>query len=326
MSGTTHTAGAPDIDELAGIDATITPIVPPGSSAGQSMALVVAIMSFLACLTVGAVSLVNQSAATWQSQIAREATIQIRPARDFDVETALADARAIAAGFDGVRAARVIGRNETLGLLEPWLGTGLDLDELPLPRLVVITIDENDPPDFVAMRTAINEVVPNATLDDHRAWVSRLVTMARTMTFAGTCVLMLVLAALVMTVVFATRGAMAGNHEVIEVLHFVGARAGFIAGQFQQRFLWVGLRGAAAGGLAAIVVFVAIGVWAGRNLTTAEGEQLSAFFGDFAIGLGAYVGVLLVIGLVGVLTMLTTRITVLRVLYEIDEKRADPSR
>lgn len=315
-----------EIDELADIDATITPIVPPGTSAGQSMALVVAIMSFLACLTVGAVSLVNQSAATWQSQIAREATIQIRPARDFDVETALADARAIAAGFDGVRAARVIGRDETIGLLEPWLGTGLELDELPLPRLVVITIDEASPPDFAAMRAAINEVVPNATLDDHRAWVSRLVAMARTMTFAGSCVLMLVLAALVMTVVFATRGAMAGNNEVIEVLHFVGARAGFIAGQFQHRFLWIGLRGAAAGGLAAIVVFVATGVWANRNVTTAEGEQMSAFFGDFSIGLPAYVGVLLVIGLVGVLTMLTSRFTVLRVLFEIDEKRADPSR
>lgn len=308
------------------VDAPATPIVPPGSTAGQAMALVVAIMSFLACLTVGAVSLVNQSAATWQSQISREATVQIRPARDFDVETALAEARAIAAGFDGVRAARVIGREETLGLLEPWLGAGLELDELPLPRLVVITIDENAPPDFSAMRAAITEAIPNATLDDHRAWVSRLVVMARTMTLAGTCVLLLVLGALVMTVVFATRGAMAGNHEVIEVLHFVGARAGFIAGQFQNRFLVIGLRGAAAGGLAAILVFVVIGTWAGRNLTSAEGEQLSAFFGNFSIGLPAYAGVLLVVLLVGVLTMVTTRITVLRVLHEIDEKRADPSR
>lgn len=314
-----------EIDELAGIDAAATPIVPPGSTAGQAMALVVAIMSFLACLTVGAVSLVNQSAATWQSQIAREATVQIRPALDFDVETALQEARAIAAGFEGVRAARVIGRDETLGLLEPWLGAGLALDELPLPRLVVITIDENAPPDFAAMRMAIAEAVPNATLDDHRAWVDRLVAMARTMTFAGTCVLVLVLAALVMTVVFATRGAMAGNHEVIEVMHFVGARAGFIAVQFQNRFLWNGLRGAMAGGLAAVVVFIATSLWAGRNFASAEGQQLAAFFGDFAIRLPAYAGVLLVIALVGALTMLTTRITVLRVLYEIDEKRADPS-
>ncbi|MBO6554005.1 MAG: ABC transporter permease [Roseitalea sp.] len=302
-----------------------SPIVPPGNIAGQAMALVVAIMSFLACLTVGGVSLVGQSAATWQSQISREATVQIRPARDFDIETALAEAQAIAADYEGVRSARIIGREETLGLLEPWLGSGLGLDELPVPRLVVITIDETAPPDFAAMRAAITEAVPNATLDDHRAWVGRLVAMARTTTLAGLAVLALVMAALVMTVVFATRGALAGNHEVIEVLHFVGARAGFIARQFERRFLVIGLRGAAAGGAAAVAVFLVTGFWASRNLTSAENEQLSAFFGDFSMGAIAYVGVALVVVLVGALTMVTTRVTVLRVLYEIDEKRADPS-
>ena len=190
---------------------------------------------------------------------------------------------------------------------------------------VVITIDETAPPDFAAMRAAITEAVPNATLDDHRAWVGRLVAMARTTTLAGLAVLALVMAALVMTVVFATRGALAGNHEVIEVLHFVGARAGFIARQFERRFLVIGLQGAAAGGAAAVAVFLVTGFWASRNLTSAENEQLSAFFGDFSMGAIAYVGVALVVVLVGALTMVTTRVTVLRVLYEIDEKRADPS-
>lgn len=302
-----------------------TPIVPPGNIAGQAMVLVVAIMAFLACLTVGAVALVGQSAATWQGQISREATVQIRPAQDFDIETALVEAQAIAANFDGVRAARIISSQETLGLLEPWLGSSLGLDELPVPRLVMITIDEAAPPDFAAMRAAITQAVPNATLDDHRAWVGRLTAMARTTTLAGFGILALVLGALVMTVVFATRGALAGNHDVIEVLHFVGARAGFIAGQFERRFLLIGLRGGAIGGAAAIVVFLVVAFWMNRNLTSVENEQLSAFFGDFSFGMPAFVGVLSVIALIGLLTMLTTRVTVLRVLHEIDEARGDPS-
>lgn len=302
-----------------------TPIVPPGTIAGQAMVLVVAIMSFLSCLTVGAVSLVSQSAESWQSQVAREATIQVRPARDFDIDAALVDAQAIAAGFDGVRSARVVNPQETMELLEPWLGSTLGLDELPVPRLVVITIEEGNPPDFDAMRVAITDTVPNASLDDHRAWVDRLIAMARTTTIAGLVVLTLVLAALVMTVVFATRGALAGNHDVIEVLHFVGARAGFIARQFERRFLMIGLQGAACGGGAAVLAFMISSFWARGNLTSAESEQLSAFFGDFAIGLPTYIGVGLVVLFVGLLTMITTRITVFRVLYEIDEKRADPS-
>lgn len=303
-----------------------SPIVPPSNIAGRALSLVIAIMSFLACATVAAVSLVDQSATAWQSQISREATVQIRPARDFDIETALQEARTIASGFAGVTGAKIIGIEETSALLEPWLGSGLDLSELPVPRLVVVTINEKAPPDFDAIRTAITSAVPNSSFDDHRAWVDRLVSMANTTTRIGFVILALVLSALVLTVVFATRGALASNQNVIEVLHFIGARAGFIAAQFQRRFFWIGLRGSLIGGGIATVCFSVIKFWAGRNLTTAEGAQISALFGDFSIGQSAFVGVLIVVILVAILTTITARITVLRTLYEIDEQRADPTR
>lgn len=301
------------------------PIVPQTNIAGQSLTLLIAIMSFIACLTLGAVSLVDQSARTWQSQISREATIQIRPADGFDIETALEQARAIAADFNGVRDARIISQRDTAALLEPWLGSGLNFEELPIPRLVIVTIDESAPPDFTAMRALIDETIDNATLDDHRAWVSRLVSMARTTTLVGIAVLALVLAALALTVVFATRGAMAGNHDVIEVLHFVGARGSFIANQFQRRFLMIGLRGALIGGTLAMGAFFMTSGWAQRNLASVQGEQIAALFGDFAIGFNAYIGVCILIIVVGLLTALTTRQTVLNSLRDIDERRSDPS-
>ena len=49
--------------------------------------------------------------------------------------------------------------------------------------------------------------------------------MARTTVTIGMAVLVLMLSATVLSVVFATRGAMAGNGHIIEVLHFVGAEA-----------------------------------------------------------------------------------------------------
>ena len=53
----------------------------------------------------------------------------------------------------------------------------------------------------------------------------------------------LVIAATVLSVTFATRGAMATNRSIIEVLHLIGAKHGFIAGQFQRHFLALGLKG-----------------------------------------------------------------------------------
>ena len=60
-------------------------------------------------------------------------------------------------------------------------------------------------------------------LDDHRRWIDRMRTMAGTAVAAGVAVLALVLAVTVLSVTFATRGAMATNRPIIEVLHYVGA-------------------------------------------------------------------------------------------------------
>lgn len=293
-------------------------IVPSHNIAGRALISVIAIMTFLSCLTLGAVSLVSDSAAVWESQIAREATIQVKPADGVDMEAALETAANIAGGFAGVRQATIVDKDATARLLEPWLGAGLNIDELPVPRLVIVTIDENNPPDFAQMRAMLAPEVPTATLDDHRTWVDRLVSMARTTVTIGMGVLVLILSATVLSVVFATRGAMAGNGHVIEVLHFVGAEASFIAAEFRRHFLFTGMKGALAGGCAAIVVFLAFSWWSSMNFATPEETQASTLFGNFSIGFAGYAGVAIIILVIGALTAITSHITVVSYLTDID--------
>ena len=299
------------------------PIVPAGNVVGHALMIVIAIMTFLACLTIGAVSLVQSTAATWQSQISTEATIQIRPVEGQDMEALLNQASTIAQGFAGVKSTRIIDRAATERLLEPWLGTGLDIDELPVPRLVIVTLDEASPPDFAGIRAALVKQVPGASFDDHRNWVDRLVSMARSTVLIGTAVLALVIAATVLTVIFATRGAMAGNGHIIEVLHFIGADQNFVARQFERHFFWTALKGAAFGGALAIIIFLAIGWWSSHNLATPEADQATALFGNFSIGSGGYTGVVLIILAVSVLTMITTRMTVIAHLRRVDGRSGE---
>ncbi len=295
-----------------------TPIVPPANVAGRALMTVIAIMTFLASLTVGAVTLVSDTASQWQNDISREITVQVKPEEGLDMATTLVTIRDLALATPGIADATILDDAATARLLEPWLGEGLDLADLPVPRLVVITIDEDAPPDFFALATRLRAAVPAAELDDHRAWVSRLVTMARATVFVGVAVLTLVLIATVLTVVFATRGAMSGNRQIIEVLHFVGARSSFIAGEFERHFLRLGLLGAVAGGAVALVLFAAMGVWTTSNRATPEADQISALFGSFAIGWTGYVGVVVLIATVGGLTAFTSRLTVMRHLAAID--------
>ena len=293
-------------------------IVPRGSVAGTALTLVIGIMAFLASLTLGAVSLVNDTARGWQSDISREITIQVRPVEGVDMDEALVTVRKIAGGFAGVQSVSVVDEEAMARLLEPWLGTGLDMNELPVPRLVTLSINENNPPDLDALRSKIAVTVPGASLDDHRAWVDRLTTMAQATILGGLLIFILMMAATVLTVVFATRGAMSGNQHVIEVLHFVGAEQSYIAGQFQKHFLLLGLKGALAGGFLAILCFLIIGMWASSNVADPTTEQATALFGTFSVGLGGYLGTLILIFVIAMLTALTSRFTVFRHVGTLD--------
>ncbi|HCL67536.1 MAG TPA: ABC transporter permease [Rhizobium sp.] len=302
------------------------PILPSSNIQGNALMVVIAIMAFLACLTLGAVSMVRATAAGWQSQISREITIQIKPDDNLDMNKALVRARDLALTFVGTKDGVIMDDDATARLLEPWLGTGLDLEDLPVPRLVIVTIDETNPPDFAAMRELLKAEVPQAFLDDHRTWVNRLVSMARTTVLIGSGILVLVFVAMVLTVVFATRGALSGNRHIIEVLHFVGAEGSFVAQEFQKHFLKISLKGAVAGGLLAAALFAIASYWQSRTLATPQSDQAAALFGTFSIGYTGYLGIFATMIVIALLTTLTARLTVIRTIYEIDLIRSDPAR
>lgn len=295
-----------------------SPIVPRNSISGRALIAVVAIMTFLASLTIGAVLLINRSANEWRSEVMREVTIQVRPSAGRDIEADVQRAAALAKGAGGVAAVRAMSKDESARLLEPFLGAGLTLDELPVPRMVVVTLQSGVAPDFAPLRQALAAEVPTASLDDHRGWISRMRAMATSAVAAGIAILVLMLIATVLSVSFATRGAMATNRPVIEVLHFIGARNRYIAGHFQRHFLVLGLQGGLIGGGTAIVMFAVaelLGRWFGG---TAAGDQMSALFGTFSIGTAGYGAVVAVILLIALVTAFTSRNTVNRTLEAID--------
>src|SRR5665213_4610763 len=101
----------------------LSPIVPRASISGRALVAVVAIMTFLASITTGAVLLVSASAAEWQSEVASEITIQVRPqaGRDLDRDTAaVADAMQ---AQPGILEIKPFTKAESAKLLEPWLGS-----------------------------------------------------------------------------------------------------------------------------------------------------------------------------------------------------------
>lgn len=315
---TSSTKPAPETPADRPKSRRLGPIVPASSVSGRTLLIVIAIMTYLASLTLGAVDLTRRTAAGWERDVVRETTVQIRPADGLDLDAAAAAVERLARETKGVAEVRPYSKAETARLLEPWLGSGLALDDLPIPRLVVLKLSADETFDADDLTAALKRDVPSATLDDHRRFLDRLVAMARAVVWFGLGVLALMLAATALSVVFATRGAMASNHDIVQVLHFVGARDSYIAGQFQSRFMRLGLKGALAGGAAAIATFLLAGATASQGVGSATVDQMDALFGSFEIGATAYASVAALVVVVAALTAVTSRLTVYQTLRALD--------
>jgi cell division transport system permease protein len=296
----------------------MSPIVPRGSISGSALVAVVAIMTFLASITTGTVLLVSASATEWQSEVGSELTIQVRPApgRDLDRDSAsVADAIRAQSGIVEVRP---FSREESAKLLEPWLGTGLSLDDLPVPRVLIARVQPGEPIDLEALRRRVTQAAPTATVDDHRAWIERMRSMTGATVIAGLGILALVIVATIISVSFATRGAMAANRPIVEVLHFVGAGDRYIANRFLRHFLRLGLEGGVIGGGIAMLLFgfsESIAIWFSG---TPVGDQFAALLGTFSLRPSGYVTLAAQAVLIAAITAWASRRTLFATLNDIE--------
>jgi cell division transport system permease protein len=296
----------------------LSPIVPRASIAGRALVAVVAIMTFLASITTGAVLLVSASAAEWQSEVASEITIQVRPQAGRDLER---DSAAVAEAMraqPGIVEIRPFTKAESAKLLEPWLGSGLSLDDLPVPRVIVARVQPGTALDLSALRSKVTQLAPSASVDDHRAWIERMRSMTGATVFAGIGILALVIIATVISVSFATRGAMAANRPIVEVLHFVGAGDRYIANRFLRHFLRLGLQGGVIGGGAAMLAFGFSESIASWFSGTPVGDQFAALLGTFSLRPSGYLALAAQAVLIAAITAWASRRTLFATLDDID--------
>ena len=296
----------------------MSPIVPRASISGRALVAVVAIMTFLASITTGAVLLVSASASEWQSEIASEITVQVRPqaGRDLDRDSAAA-AEAMRTQANVVQV-RPFSTEESAKLLEPWLGSGLSIEQLPVPRVIVARVQPGTTLDLAVLRSRVTQVAPSASVDDHRAWIERMRSMTGATVFAGIGILALVIIATIISVSFATRGAMAANRPIVEVLHFVGAGDTYIANRFLRHFLRLGLEGGLIGGGAAMLGFGFSESIAGWFSGTPVGDQFAALLGTFSLRPSGYLALAAQAVLIAAITAWASRRTLFSTLDDID--------
>ena len=292
------------------------PVVPPASVTGRSLTLVIAIMCFLACLTAGAVWMIKESSDAWTKDIASEVTVQITPQENADIEKSIADVVGYLEKQRGIVSVKPLSLDDSADLLEPWLGSADALKSLPVPRLIAVEVNRNEPPDLAEIGTSLGRDFKGASLDDHRRWQHQIRAVTRSFALGGIAILALVAAATTAIIVSATRSAMASNREIVEVLHFVGATDKFISREFEKHFLRLGIKAGIVGATSAMLVFMSMPaimeLLGGGAVSAVEMQRL---FGTGALDALGYIILGLVVVIIAGLCMVTSRVGVYRILH-----------
>ena len=274
---------------------------------GGFLPWLIAFMVFLAILAVAGAGALHDLAARWDQGIGATLTVQVPAGTDVaedDRRVAMAVARL--QELDGVVAVRPVSAEDVSRLLAPWLGPMADSPALPLPRLIDVTLADDASLDARAVQASLADSLPGVAVDDHRVWLARVVSMMRAAEMLALAVLAMIAVACAGTVVFTTRTGLAVHQEAIEVMHLIGARDSYIARQFAQRALMLGLKGGLLGLVIAIPVLAAVRLLAER---LPDGIQID-------LGVDPWRWALLAVPplAVAVIAMVTARLTVMRTL------------
>lgn len=285
------------------------------SSTWRPLLMVIAAMCFLAALSAAGVFTVNRATQEWTTGLENSLTIQLKtqPGSENREEADNIQLRRVVAALkttDGILSATSVSREEAAQLLEPWLGTESFAAALPVPQLIDVRFDPDNIPDLEKLKQKINDIAPNAIFQDHSRWSSRILAFADFLRGLAFSIMALITVTTIAITFFATRAGLAAQHEIVEVLHLIGAQDKFIARELQFELLVLGLSASLLGVGAAI-------------LTLLLAPRLSGAFSELP---GAYlisstnlygndlISLLLVPVIASVVIAITTRVTVLHAL------------
>jgi cell division transport system permease protein len=238
---------------------------------------IIGVMVYLAVLIFAGALLLAGTAASWHRDLNAGFTVQI-PAGDSDDAAALdkrvADAERILRDAPGIASVSIISAEDTALALEPWLGSAVEMKELPLPRVIEVKLSEKGKADTEKLVAALEGVAPGVVVDSHDFWRDQIVSLVRGFEMLAMIAIGLIGFTAMAAVIFTTRSSVAIQRDVIEVLHLIGATDDYVAQEFQRQAFRISLAGSVLGTVFALATLLLMGRMA-ANLESALLPNLS---------------------------------------------------
>ncbi len=236
-----------------------------GDTTSLFLQVIISITVFIFAITLSGVLSINSMLHNWNESILGSLTVQIMPVNLADKNKAQAETLAhqdnvaeYLKSVAGVENVSPLNEAQLKKLIQPWLGDGVNLNNLPLPRIIDVKLKPQAEIDFEELSAGLAKISDYASLDNHKLWLSKLIKFADGLKMLAMTVLILVVMVTSGAIFYTTQTSLGLHKYIIEILHTMGAKDAYIAQQYARRNAFLGAVGGIIGILFAVPVIFLI--------------------------------------------------------------------
>lgn len=250
------------------------------------MAVLTSIYMYLFIIMLAIFMAINAMASNWEKDITGAITVQITPIEDENkhIDTAktqeqLNKVQQFIEQVAGVADVKVLDDQAVQKLMTPWIGNKVDLSTLPIPQLLDVRLKPDADLNYDEMTRGLKLLTPNASIDNHRLWLNRLIKFATSLKTVALAILLMVVSICAFSIYYSARTSLNINIESIKILHIIGAKDDFIAKQYAFDYAKIGLMSGIIGLMVAVPCIILVGKY---GISTGSGLLNGAELSNFA--------------------------------------------
>ena len=190
---------------------------------------------------------INSMASSWEKDIMGAVTVQIIPIQDDSkhidkIKTAEQQNKVLQyiEQLSGVESVTVLDDEAIKKLMTPWLGNKIDISSLPIPQLLDVKLKSGEELNYDEVIQGLRKITANATVDNHRLWLNKLIRFANSLKTLALFVLAMVSLICALSIYYSAKTSLNINKNSIEILHIVGAKDEYIAKQYAKIYGKIG--------------------------------------------------------------------------------------
>ena len=287
-----------------------------GDSTSLFLQVIISIAVFIFAITLSGVLSINSILENWNQSILGSLTVQVMPINDANQEKAAAETLAyqekaieFLQTIEGVIKVTPLDEDQLKNLIQPWLGDGVNIENLPMPRIIDVKLASDAEIDFAKLAQDLAIASPQASLDNHKLWLSKLIRFADGLKLIALTILLLVTAISAGAIFYTTQMSLGLHKYIIEILHIMGAKDAYVAQQYAKRMAFLGL----IGGLFGLFFSIPIIFFIGSLATQIEGGIIS----EANLSIGDWIMILILPLFAMGISMFTAYYTVKRTLQKM---------